>query len=96
MGDHDLISPELALVDPELRARGLDDLARIEASRVWAPFAPVRLVKPEIRPQPPRRRPPFLLAASVYLGFGIVQVAVWGLLLLSALLLLIAATVLIA
>lgn len=88
------ISPELALVDPELRARALEDLLRVESSRLWAPFAPVRLSRPEIQ-LPVRRRPaPFLVALGVYLGFGLVQVAVWGIALMAALVVSIAATVL--
>jgi hypothetical protein len=92
MADHEQISPELALVDPALRARGLETLARVEASRVWAPYAPVRLVRPVV--PPPRRRPPFLVAASVYLGFTVFQVVIWGLALVSALVVSISAAVL--
>lgn len=88
------ISPELALVDPDLRARALEDLLRIESSRLWAPFAPVRLSRPEIQLPVQRRSAPFLVALGVYLGFGLVQVAVWGLVLMAALAASIAATVL--
>jgi hypothetical protein len=94
MAEPDQISPELALVDPELRAQALETLARVEASRVWAPYAPVRLVKPDVQPFVRRGSPPLLVAASVYLGMGIVQVAFWALIVMGVLALTIAATVL--
>jgi hypothetical protein len=92
MADPEQISPELALVDPDLRARALETLARTEASRVWAPYAPVRLVRPVV--PAPRRPPPFLVAASVYLGFTVFQILIWGLALMSALVVSITAAVL--
>jgi hypothetical protein len=95
MEHEEQISPELALVDPELRARGVLELLQVESTRVWAPYAPVRLPRPE--PQHfalPRRRPPLAVAATVYLAVGILQVALWGAVLMGALVISIAAAVL--
>ena len=94
--EHDPISPELALIDPELRSEALEGLARAEAGRVWAQYAPVRLPRPEPQPAVRHRSMPVLVAALVYLCFGLVQVALWGLLLMSVLVISITATVLLA
>jgi len=93
--EHEQISPELALIDPELRSEALESLARAEAGRVWAPYAPVRLPRPEPLPPVRARSVPVLVAALVYLGFGLVQVVLWGLLLMSVLVISITLTVLV-
>jgi hypothetical protein len=93
--EHDPISPELALIDPELRSEALESLARAEAGRVWAPYAPIRLPRPEPQVPARRRSMPVLVAALLYLCFGLFQVALWGLLLVSVLVISITATVLI-
>jgi len=99
MREQDQVSPELALVDPELRARAVEELERVEATRVWAPYAPVRLTRPEPLPvvvEAPPRRAPLLVALVLYLLLGIFQVAVWGLLLMAALVVAIVAANLLA
>ena len=56
------ISPELALVDPELRDDAIAALPHVE------PYAFLRFPAPRPAPRPivSRRRPPVLVAASVY------------------------------
>jgi hypothetical protein len=94
MEGEEQISPELALVDPELRARAVLELLQVESTRVWAQYAPVRLPRPEPQVVVRRRRPPLLVAATVYLAVGILQVALWGAVLMGALVISIAAAVL--
>ena len=57
------VSPELALVDPTLRADAIAALPHVE------PYSFLRFPKPRPAPRPivaRRRRPPVLVAASVY------------------------------
>jgi hypothetical protein len=58
------ISPELALVDPELRVRALMQLDEAPALVAEASAGPSFAS--------------LLVSASVYLGVGIVNVALWG------------------
>lgn len=86
MVEADPISPELALVDPDARAQGLVELSRAEASRVWAPYAPVRLAQPQVEPLGPERRStPVAVAALAYLGLGVMRLAVWAVALMAVL-----------
>jgi hypothetical protein len=94
MTEHDAVSPELALIDPELRARALEELSRTEATRMWAPYAPVRLHKPQIEALAPARRTSLPVAVSVYFVSATAHVALWGIVLMVALALAIAAVVL--
>ena len=94
MTEHDAMSPELALIDPELRARALEELSRTEATRMWAPYAPVRLHKPQIEAPAPARRAPLPVAVSVYFVSASAHVALWGIVLMVTLALAIAAVVL--
>jgi len=94
MTEHDAMSPELALIDPELRARALEELSRTEATRMWAPYAPVRLHKPQIEAPAPARRAPLPVAVSVYFVSATAHVALWGIVLMVTLALAIAAVVL--
>ena len=88
------MSPELALIDPELRARALEELSRTEATRMWAPYAPVRLTKPQIEAPAPARRTWLPVAVSVYFVSAFAHVALWGIALMVGLALAIAAVVL--
>ena len=67
-----LVSPELALVDPILRADALAALPRVE------PFAFLELrdLAPLARPAPQaQRQPPLLVAATAYLISSLARVA---------------------
>jgi hypothetical protein len=89
----DPISPELALVDPDARAQGLAELSRLEATRVWAPYAPVRLARPQVEPFRRGRSTPVALAVLAYLGLEVMRLVVWGVVLVAVLVVSIVLTV---
>jgi hypothetical protein len=96
MADPDPISPELALVDPDLRSQAVEELSRVEAIRIWAPYGPVRLNQPTVEPFRSRRRTPLAVAVCAYLGLGIVRVVVWGICLVIAIVVSIALAMILA
>jgi hypothetical protein len=77
----DVISPELALVDPELRALAL---AEFELPVRFAPTPrpalplPIALAPAPLPATVDPSRPSLLVAAAAYLGFAIVKVAAEG------------------
>jgi hypothetical protein len=81
------ISPELALVDPLLRADGVRALPRIEPFAFLAAGRPLLVVAPAVR------HPPFVVAASVYLLASAVRFCVGSLAIVVAI---IAATAVLA
>ena len=69
------VSPELALVCPELRAEWRAALPDVDPDRLFPPAWTRRTAEP---PLPVEREPPLILAAAVYLGVNIVQWLAWG------------------
>jgi len=78
----EVISPELALVDPELRARALAGLA----DPPWAPRPALRLVSSPV-PVEHTRAVSLAIPAAIYVVVSAVHFAVWGLLAVAVIIL---------
>ena len=73
------VSPELALVCPELRAEWRARLPDIDPDRLFRPARTRRPAAPVLPlPRPVEREAPLLVAAVVYFGVNIVQLLAWG------------------